>query len=57
MGGTTRTSGWAVFLFLAGFTILGTSVIGGGIVSLAAGSVVIIISGIVFKTARAKEEV
>ena len=56
MGGTTRTSGWAVFLFLIGFIILGTAAIGGGMTSLAAGSAVIITSGFVFKAARAKEE-
>ena len=54
-GGTTKLSGWAVFWFLAGFTILGTAPIGGGIVSLIAGAVVLFISAGLFKAARAKE--
>ena len=54
--GTTSTSGWAVFLFLLGFTILGTTGIGGGILSLVAGVAVIGVSAAVFQAARPKEE-
>ena len=42
--------------FLLGFTILGTAGTGGGILSLLAGAVVIVISGVLFQSARAKEE-
>ena len=54
--GTTSTSGWAVFLFMVGFTVLGTAAIGGGILSLLAGAGIIIGSLAAFKAARAKEE-
>ena len=54
--GTTSTSGWAVFWFLLGFTILGTAGIGGGPLSLLAGTAVLVMSGVLFKAARAKEE-
>ena len=57
MGGTTKLSGWALFWFLLGFTILGTSQAGGGMLSLIAGSAVIVISAALFKSARVKEEV
>lgn len=53
--GTTKTSGWAVFWFLLGFTILGTAAAGGGTLSLLAGAAVLIASGFLFKAARAKE--
>ena len=56
-GGTTKLSGWAVFWFLTGFTILATAAIGGGILSLIAGAVVLVISAGLFKAARAKEGV
>ena len=56
MVGTTKTSGWALFLFLLGFTILGTSFAGGGALSLIAGSITIVISAVTFKVAREKEE-
>ena len=56
MGGTTKESGWALFVFLLGFTILGTAAVGGGIISLIAGIAVIGISLGIFKTARLKEE-
>ncbi len=56
-GGTTKLSGWAVFWFLLGFTILGTAAIGGGVVSLIAGAVVLIVSVGLFKAAREKEGV
>ena len=57
MGGTTTTSGWALFWFLLGYTVIGTSAIGGGIFSFLGGAAMIIYSGILFKAARAKEEV
>lgn len=54
--GTTATSGWAVFWFLLGFTVLGTTAIGGGALSFLGGSAIIVFSGVLFKSARAKEE-
>ena len=54
--GTTSASGWAVFLFILGFTVLGTAAIGGGILGLLAGAALIVVSGAAFKAARAKEE-
>ena len=54
--GTTSTSGWALFWFLLGFTILGTAAIGGGFLSLLAGAAVIVLSAVLFKQARVKEE-
>ena len=54
--GTTSTSGWAVFLFLVGFTILGTAAIGGGILSAVGGLAVIAVSFYLFHQARIKEE-
>ncbi len=54
--GTTSTSGWAVFWFLTGFTVLGTSTVGGGAISLIAGAAVIGLSCYLFKQAKAKEE-
>ena len=54
--GTTSTSGWAVLWFLLGFTILGTAGIGGGILSLLAGTAVIVLSSVLFRAARLKEE-
>ena len=56
MGGTTKESGWALFWFLLGFTILGTAAAGGGVISLIAGIVVIGMSFMMFKAVRAKEE-
>ena len=53
--GTTRTSGWAVFLFLVGFTTLGTAAIGGGAFSLIGGAAVIGVSCFLFRQARIKE--
>ena len=55
MSGTTSTSGWGVFWFLAGFTILGTSAVGGGSLSLIAGAAIIVYSAFVFRSAREKE--
>ena len=54
--GTTATSGWALFWFLLGFTILGTAGTGGRVLSLLAGAAVIGCSCVLFKAARAKEE-
>ena len=56
MGGTTRGSGWALFWFLLGFTILGTAAVGGGIVSLIAGFLLIGTAFAQFKALRATEE-
>ena len=56
MGGTTKESGWALFCFLLGFTILGTAAAGTGILGLIAGIVVIGMSFIMFKAVRVKEE-
>ena len=53
--GTTRTSGWAVCLFLLGFTILGTAAVGAGILGFLAGAVIIGISSVLFQAAKAKE--
>ena len=57
MVGTTKESGRALFLFLLGFTLLGTSAAGGGIISFLAGTAILIISGFIFKSARVKEGV
>ena len=54
--GTTSTSGWALFWFLLGFTIFGTGFNGGGVIGFLAGAAVLVYSGILFKSARAKEE-
>ena len=54
--GTTATSGWAVFSFLVGFTLLGTAAIGSGLLGLLGGSGLIAVSCVLFKAARAKEE-
>ena len=54
-GGTTKLSGWAVFWFLLGFTVLGTVAIGGGLLSLIAGLGILTISVVTFKAAREKE--
>ncbi len=55
-GGTTKTSGWALFTFLLGFIVLGTAAIGGGMLSLLAGIGLIAVSVVLFKSARLKEE-
>ena len=54
--GTTKKSGWALFWFLLGFTFLGTAPVGGGLLSLIAGSVVLVFSAVLFKAARKIEE-
>ncbi len=56
MGGTTKGSGWALFLFLLGFTVLGTAAVGGGILSVIAGLALIGVSCALFKAVRATEE-
>ncbi len=56
-GGTTSTSGWGVFWFLLGFTILGTTAIGGGIFSAIGGLAILGLSVATFKAARQKEGV
>ena len=56
MGGTTKESGWALFWFLLGFTILGSAAAGGGMISFIAGIAVIGMSFVLFKAVRAKEE-
>ena len=55
--GTTKTSGWAVFWFLAGFMILFTPAVGAGALGLIAGAVMIAYSAVLFQLARPKEEV
>ena len=54
--GTTALSGWALFWFLLGFTVLGTAGAGGGVLGLLGGAAIIVLSGVLFKAARAKEE-
>ena len=54
--GTTSTSGWALFWFLLGFTVLGSTAIGGGILAGLAGAAMLVASGIMFKNVRAREE-
>lgn len=56
MGGTTKGSGWALFWFLLGFTVLGTTAVGGGILSFIGGVVLIGMSFSMFKAVRATEE-
>ena len=56
-GGTTKLSGWAVFWFLLGFTILTTVSIGGGFLSIAGGLGILAVSLVTFKAAREKEGV
>ncbi len=56
MNGTTKASGWALFWFLLGFTILGTSAAGGGFLSFIAGVVILVISAGSFRAARKIEE-
>ena len=53
--GTTSTSGWAVCLFLIGFTMLGAAAAGGGVWSILGGIVVMGISCALFQAAKAKE--
>ena len=56
MGGTTKESGWALFWFLLGFTILGTAAAGTGVIGFVAGLAVMAMSFGMFKAVRAKEE-
>ncbi len=53
--GTTKTSGWAVFWFLLGFTVLGTGFAGTGMLGLIGGGAILILSAVVFKQARKEE--
>ncbi len=57
MGGTTSTSGWALFMFLIGFTVLGTSAVGSGVLGFIGGIAILIGSGFLFRKAREKEGV
>ena len=52
MNGTTKASGWALFWFLFGFTTLGTAAIGGGVLSLIGGAAIIVMSAVLFISAR-----
>lgn len=54
--GTTSTSGWATFWFILGFTVLGTSAVGAGVMGLLGGGALIGYSVYLFKVARTKEE-
>ena len=54
--GTTATSGWAVFWFLLGFTVLGTAAVGGGWLSTLGGMALLAVAASLFRSARAKEE-
>ena len=54
--GTTKYSGIALALFLLGFTVIGTAAVGGGLMSILAGSVLALVSAVIFKSARVKEE-
>ena len=56
MGGTTKESGWALFWFLLGFTILGTGFAGTGMIGFLAGIAVMGMSFAMFKAVRVKEE-
>ena len=53
--GTTSTSGWALFWFLLGFTVLGTTAAGGGALSFLGGTALLIFSGVLFRAARVRE--
>ncbi len=55
--GTTKTSGWALFWFLTGFMIIWTPAVGAGVLGFIAGAAMIAYSSILFKAARAKEEI
>ena len=55
--GTTKTSGWAVFWFLTGFMIIWTPAVGAGALGFIAGAAMIGYSAVLFKSARAKEEI
>ena len=54
--GTTKYSGIALALFLLAFTIIGTAAIGGGLISILSGSALAVVSAVIFKSARVKEE-
>ncbi len=54
--GTTATSGWALFWFLLGFTVLGTTATGAGVFGLLGGAALVGLSVVLFQSAKAKEE-
>ncbi len=54
--GTTKASGWAVFWFMAGFTIIGTAPIGTGIVGLLVGFGIMGWACVQFRAIRPVEE-
>ncbi|MBI3292355.1 MAG: hypothetical protein HYZ73_06050 [Elusimicrobia bacterium] len=54
--GTTRTSGWALFWFLLGFTILTTGAVGAGVLGVLAGAAMMVMSAVMFKSVRSREE-
>ena len=56
MGGTTKGSGWALFWFLLGFTVLRTAAAVGGMLSIVSGLGLIGMSFAIFKSVRATEE-
>ena len=53
--GTTSTSGWAVFWFLLGFTVLAAAAVGGGILSFLGGAALLLMACALFRAARTKE--
>jgi hypothetical protein len=53
--GTTRTSGWAVFWFLLGFTLIVTPTVGGGLLGFLAGAAMLAYSAVLFQAAKKKE--
>lgn len=54
MGGTTSLSGWAVFLSLVGFTLLGTFFLGSPITGLL-GLALVAVSAVMFVKAKTVE--
>ncbi len=54
MGGTTSTSGWAVFLFTLGFTLLGTFFLGSPLTGIL-GVILLVVSAVLFVKAKALE--
>ena len=54
--GTTKTSGWALFWFLLGFTVVFTPTVGAGILGFAGGAAMLAYSAYLFKTVRPQEE-
>jgi len=54
MGGTTSTSGWAVFLFTLGFTLTGTFFLGSPLTGIL-GLALLAVSVVLFNKAKALE--